>query len=163
MFTNTQILKGLIGLNITNAFIVTKFPYFLNKIITLVLSLLLFYYYLNSNKRTDLYGLSMQNLIKDNPNPKLYIDDDNYLIIKACTDNLWSTASKEKDNPHLNNCKDSNKCQKQELTCENLINIINNQGQAFIKDNTYKLPKSFNTLHLFGNEEYGHADNVSNK
>tara|TARA_Y100000768_G_scaffold365501_1_gene326842 strand:- start:5388 stop:5873 length:486 start_codon:yes stop_codon:yes gene_type:complete len=160
MFENTQILKGLIGLNIINAFIAIKFPYFLNNITTLVLSLL-FYFYYNSNKRTYWYG-SMQNLIKNNNYPKLYIDDDNYLITKACTDNLWTTASKEKDNPLLNNCKDSDNCQNTELTCKNLINIINNQ----VKDNTYKLPKSYNTFHLFGNGEYSdasHADVLVNK
>jgi hypothetical protein len=161
MFTNTQILKGLIGLNITNSFIVTRIPYFLNNIITLVLSLLILYYYLNSNKRISWYG-SKQDLIKNNNYPKLYIDDDNYLIIKSCTDNLWTTATKEKDNPFLNHCKDSEKCLNQELTCENLINIINNQ----VKDDTSKLQKSYNTFHLFGNGEYSdasHADVSVNK
>ena len=153
-FTNTEILKVLIGLNILYAIIVFISPYYYYSIITLALSVLLFYYYYYSNKRIEdpsFWSLSKQNLIEGNNYPKLYITDDNYLIIKSCTDNLWSTASKEKDNPMLNTCKDPDKCQNTDLTCENLINIINNQGQSFINNKTHKLPKSFNTFHFNGN------------
>ena len=156
-FTNTEILKVLIGLNILYEIIVFISPYYYYSIITLALSVLLLYYYYNSNKRIkdpSFWSLSKQNLIEGNNYPKLYITDDNYLIIKSCTDNLWSTASKEKDNPMLNTCKDSDKCQNQELTCENLINIINNQGQEFKNYDDYKLPKPFNTSQLYGNTEY---------